>query len=111
MNHVSPTYTTNSFSSLAHVFLVTSSSVSNTDLVESNETHISVDLLVTHYTCSQQQNLPLSSFNRFQPFAQAPSSFEKTRVLVNVFLRSKTKCPKAWTCEAYVRVEKSMFSI
>ena len=54
----------------------------------------------------QNHNLRQFSLSRVQPYSQAASSFESTRAIVNVFVRAKTKRPKAWTCEAYVKREK-----
>ena len=89
------------YSLLPITFLTESSS----DLVDPNDPHIS-DLLVSHYDCSKQHNLTQFSLTRVQPCSQAPSSFESTRAIVNVFVRAKAKRLKAWTCEAYVKREK-----
>ena len=84
---------------------ITSSTDSSSDHVDPNDPHIS-DLLVSHYDCSKQHNLRQFSLTRVQPCSQAPSSFESTRAIVNVFVRAKAKRLKAWTCEAYVEREK-----
>ena len=78
---------------------------SSSDIVGPNDSHIS-DLLVTHYDCSKQHNLRHFSLTRVQPCAQAPSAFESTRAIANVFVRAKAKRLKAWTCEVYVKREK-----
>ena len=80
---------------LSTLFLVFSQIASSSD-------HIS-DLLVSHYDCFKQHNLRQFSLTRVQPCAQAPSAFESTRAIVNVFVRAKAKRLKAWTCEAYVK--------
>ena len=89
------------FSSLPITFSTDSSS----DHVNPKGPHIS-DLLVSHYDCSKQHNLRHISLTRVQPCSQAPSSFESTRAIVNVFVRAKAKRLKARTCEAYVKPEK-----
>ena len=75
------------------------------DMVEPIDLHVS-DLLVSHYDCSEQYNLRQFSLTRVQPCAQAPSAFESTRAIANVFVRAKDKRLKGWTCEAYVKREK-----
>ena len=84
---------------------LTSSTDSSSDHVDPNDPHIS-DLLVSHYDCSKQHNLRQFSLTRVQSCSQAPSSFESTRAIVNVFVRAKAKRLKACTCEAYVKREK-----
>ena len=90
------------FSSL---FLASFQITPSPDHVDPNDPHIS-DLLVSHYDCSKQHNLRQFSLTRVQPCAQAPSAFESTRAIVDVFVRAKAKRLKAWTCEAYVKREK-----
>ena len=90
---------------LSSLFLVFSQIPSSSDHVDPNDPHIS-DLLVSHYGCSKQHNLRQFSLTRVQPCAQAPSAFESTRAIVNVFVRTKAKRLKAWTCEAYVKRKK-----
>ena len=85
--------------------LVFSQVSSISDHVDPNDPHIS-DLLVSHYDCSKQHNLRQFSLTRVQPCVQAPSAFESTRAIVNVFVRAKAKRLKTWTCEAYVKREK-----
>ena len=89
---------------LSSLFLVFSQ-IASSDHVDPNDPHIS-DLLVSHYDCSKQHNLRQFSLTRVQPCAQAPSAFESTRAIVNVFVRAKAKRLKTWTCEAYVKREK-----
>ena len=84
---------------------ITSTTDSSSNHVDPNNLHIS-DLLVSHYDCSKQHNLRQFSITRVQPCSQAPSSFESTCSIVNVFVRAKAKRLKAWTCEAYVKREK-----
>ena len=86
--------------------LVFSQVSSTSDHVDPNDPHIP-DLLVSHYDCSKQHNLRQFSLTRVQPCVQAPSAFESTRAIVNVFVRAKAKRLKAWTCEAYVKRKKS----
>ena len=86
------------YSFLPFTFSIESSS----DQVDPNDHHIS-DLLVSHYDCSKQHNLGQFSLTRVQPCSQAPSSFESTRAIVNVFVRAQAKRLKAWTREAYVK--------
>ena len=68
------------------LFSLTFSIESSSDHVDPNGTHIS-DLLVSHYDCSKQHNLRQFSLTRVQTCSQAPSSFENTRAIVNVFVR------------------------
>ena len=89
---------------------LTSSTDSSSDHVDPNDPHIS-DLMifshfVSHYDCSKQHNLRQFSLTRVQPCSQAPSSFESTRAIVNVFVLAKAKRLKAWTCEANIQREK-----
>ena len=77
---------------LSSLLLVVSQNTPSSDHVDPNDPHIS-DLLVSHYDCSK-------------PCVQAPSAFETTRAIVNVFVRAKAKRLRAWTCEAYVKREK-----
>ena len=86
---------------------ITSSTDSSSDHVDPNDPHIS-DLLISHYDCSKQHNLRQFSLTRVQPCSQAPSSFESTRAIVNVFVRTKAKHLKPWTCEAYVKRENKI---
>ena len=79
---------------LSSPFLVFSQLDSSSDHVDPNDPHIS-DLLVSHYECSKQHNLRQFSLTRVQPCAQAPSAFESTRAIVNVFVRAKAKRLKA----------------
>ena len=90
---------------LSFLFLAFFQIHSSPDHVDPNDPHIS-DLLVSHYDCSKQHNLRQFSLTRVQPCAQAPSAFESTRAIVDVFVRAKAKRLKAWTCEAYVKREK-----
>ena len=90
---------------LSFLFLASFQIHSSPDHVDPNDPHIS-DLLVSHYDCSKQHNLRQFSLTRVQPCAQAPSAFESTRAIVDVFVRAKAKRLKAWTCEAYVKREK-----
>ena len=75
---------------LSPLFLVSSQTASSSDHVDPNDPHIS-DLLVSHYDCSKQHNLIQFSITRVQSCAQAPSAFESTRAIVNVFVRAKAK--------------------
>ena len=84
---------------------ITFSTDSSSDHVDPNDCHIS-DLLVSHYDCSKQQNLGQFSLTRVQPCSRAPSSFESTRAIVNVFVRANAKRLRAWTCETYVERKK-----
>ena len=68
------------------LFSLTFSIESSSDHVDPNDPHFS-DLLVSHYDCSKQHNLRQFSLTRVQPCSQAPSSFESTRAIVNVFVR------------------------
>ena len=77
--------------------LIFSQVSSTSDHVDPNDPHNS-DLLVSHYGCSKQHNLQQFSLTRVQPCVQAPSAFESTRAIVNVFVRAKAKRLKAWTC-------------
>ena len=86
---------------LSSPFLVLSQLTPSSDHVDPNDPHVS-DLLVSHYDCSKQYNLRQFSLTRVQPCAQAPSAFESTRAIVNVFVCAEAKRLKAWTCEAYV---------
>ena len=90
---------------LSFLFLTFFQIHSSPDHVDPNDPHIS-DLLVSHYDCSKQHNLRQFSLTRVQPCAQAPSAFESTRAIVDVFVRAKAKRLKAWTCEAYGKREK-----
>ena len=90
---------------LSSLFLASSQINSSPDHVDPNDPHIS-DLLVSHYDCFKQHNLRQFSLTRVQPCTQAPSAFESTRAIVDVFVRAKAKRLKAWTCEAYVKREK-----
>ena len=90
---------------LPSILLVLSQNFPSSDHVDPNDPHIS-DLLVSHYDCSKQHNLRQFSLTRVQPCVQAPSAFETTRAIVNVFVRAKAKRLRAWTCEAYVKREK-----
>ena len=83
---------------------ITSSTDSSSDHVDPKDPHTS-HILVSHYDCSKQHNLRQFSLTRVQPCSQAPSSFESTRAIVNVFVRAKAKRLKAWNCEAYVKRE------
>ena len=89
---------------LPSLLLVLSQNTPSSDHVDPNDPHIS-DLLVSHYDCSKQHNLRQFSLTRVQPCVQAPSAFETTRAIVNVFVRAKAKRLRAWTCEAYVKRE------
>ena len=89
------------FSSL---FLASFQITPSPDHVDPNDPHIS-DLLVSHYDRSKQHNLRQFSLTRVQPCAQAPSAFESTRAIVDVFVRAKAKRPKAWTCELMLNVK------
>ena len=91
--------------SLCSFLLLTYSLDTSSDHVDPNDPHFS-DLLVSLYDCSKQHNLRQFSLRRVQPCSQAPSCFESTRAIVNVFVRAKAKRFKAWTCEAYVKREK-----
>ena len=84
---------------------ITSSTDSSSDHVDPNDPHIS-DLLVSHYDCSKQHNLRQFSLTQVQPCSQAPSSFESTRAIVNVFVCAKAIGLNTWTLEAYVKREK-----
>ena len=90
---------------LSSLFLVFSQIPSSFDHVDPSDPHIS-DLLASHYDCSKQHILRQFSLPRVPPCAQAPSAFESTLAIVNVFVRAKAKRLKAWTCEAYVKREK-----
>ena len=90
---------------LSSLLLVVSQHTPSSDHVDPNDPYIS-DLLVSHYDCSKQHNLRQFSLTRVQPCIQAPSAFETTRAIVNVFVRAKAKRLRAWTCEAYVKREK-----
>ena len=90
---------------LSSLFLASFQITPSPDHVDPHDPHIS-DLLVSHYDCSKQHNLRQFSLTRVQPCAQAPSAFESTRAIVDVFVRAKAKRLKAWTCEAYVKREK-----
>ena len=79
---------------LSSLFLLFSQIDSSSDHVDPNDPHIS-DFLVSHYDCSKQHNLRQFSLTRVQPCAQAPSAFESTRAIVNVFVRAKAKRLKA----------------
>ena len=71
----------------------------SSDQVGPNDLHFS-DRLVYYFDVSTQHNIRQFSLNRVQPCAQAPSFFESTRALANVFVGAKAKRLKAWTCEA-----------
>ena len=71
-------------------------------IVQPNDPHIS-DVLVSHYSCSNQKNLLQFILTRFQTCEQAPSSLEYTLVIANLYVRGKAKRSKAWTCEAYTK--------
>ena len=86
---------------LSSPFLVLSQLTPSSDHVDPNDPHIS-HLLVSHYDCSKQHNLRQFSLTRVQPCAQAPSAFESTCAIVNVFVRAKAKRLKAWTCEEVI---------
>ena len=90
---------------LSSSFLIFSQLTPSSDHVDPNDPHIS-DLSVSHYDCSKQHNLRQFSLTRVLPCAQAPSAFDSTRAIVNVFVRAKAKRLKAWNCEAYVKREK-----
>ena len=77
----------------------------STDVVEPNGPHI-YDLLVSHHDCSNQHNFGQFSLTRVHPCAQALSAFESTRAFANVVVRAEAYPLKAWTCEAYVKLEK-----
>ena len=91
---------------LSSLVLVFSQITPSSDHVDPNDPHIS-DFSVSHYDCSKQHNLGQFSLTRVQPCVQAPSAFESTRAIVNVFVRAKAKRLRAWTCEAYVKRENS----
>ena len=77
----------------------------NKKIIEPNDPHIS-DLSVSHYDCSKQNNLRQFMLTRVQTCEQAPSSLEYTRVIANVYVRSKAKRLTASTCEAYTKRER-----
>ena len=84
---------------LEYSFLLILSLDPSTDIVEPNDPHFS-ELLVSHCDCSKQHNLPQFNLTGVQPYAQAPSAFESSRAIANVFVRAKAKRLKTWTSEA-----------